>query len=207
MNIFVPFLRKNELRVRAAEFLEELHPSLELPIPVDSIVEFKLGLDVVPVHDLLAIRGFNGYLSGDKASIYIDHGLMVNVPNRYRFTLAHETGHLVLHGHLFPGSDSDQEWLDFHHNVSETAIGIAEWQADQFAGLILVPPSRLEEVAPANFREIARRIKESDQELDLTSDPVWSVIAHRIAGPFEVSTKTAEICLKRDGLWGRDLSR
>jgi hypothetical protein len=206
VNIFVPFLHKSELQVRASEFLAEHHPTLELPIPIDRIVEFELDLDVVPVHDLLAIHGINGYLSGDRTTIFVDRWHFDNVPNRYRFTLAHEAGHLVLHRDLFPTFDSDDEWLQFHRDVPEAAVGMAEWQADQFAGLVLVPPNRLSEVTPPHFREVARRIREEGQAIDLTCDPVWSVIANRVAKPFEVSAQTAEICLKRDGLWGKDLS-
>ncbi len=142
----------------------------------------------------------------------IDHFLVVRPIDRGGMAevyLARDTtlGRKVALKVIQPGAfESDDEWLKYHRDVPEAAVGMAEWQADQFAGLVLVPPARLSEVTPPHFREVARRIREEGQEIDLTCDPVWSVIANRVAKPFEVSAQTAEICLKRDGLWGMDLS-
>ena len=56
--------------------------------------------------------------------------------NRLNFTLAHELGDLVLHGHLI-GESSDK-------TISDTKVGFdrKEWQANYFALCILLPEHR-----------------------------------------------------------------
>lgn len=96
----LPVLSEAEIQARAEALLEEHHPSRAAPIPVEAIVEFGLRLDLVPVPGLVEARGINGYLSSDRSPIFVDEHLFRNVETRYRFTLAHEVGHLVLHGAL-----------------------------------------------------------------------------------------------------------
>ena len=49
MAIVAPYLPYEKLRAVADEFLKQHHPSGELPIPIEKIVEFRLRLDIVPV--------------------------------------------------------------------------------------------------------------------------------------------------------------
>jgi Zn-dependent peptidase ImmA (M78 family) len=59
-------------------------------------------------------------------------------PNRQRFTLAHECGHLFLHA-----SKGDRLWLDktlfFRDGTSSTGDQFAEIEANQFAAGLLMP--------------------------------------------------------------------
>jgi Zn-dependent peptidase ImmA (M78 family) len=65
--------------------------------------------------------------------------------NRYRFTLAHELGHLYLHRDLYEELRfaSVSEWKRFQEEVDETDYGWLEYQAYAFAGLVLVPTAHL----------------------------------------------------------------
>ena len=42
-------LSYEDLRREAEEFLTEYHPSLSIPTPIEEIVEFDLGIDVIPI--------------------------------------------------------------------------------------------------------------------------------------------------------------
>ena len=50
--IEAPFLGYEDVGKKAAEFLRKYHPTLELPVPIEKIVEFSLGLDIVPMPNL-----------------------------------------------------------------------------------------------------------------------------------------------------------
>ena len=92
---------------------------------------------------------------------------------RYRFTVAHELGHWVLHRPLFlaeaqqiPLFDPrlDVQMTSLNRSVFPSASGdvrlTEEWQANQFASLLLVPPKLLGDefkrrfgAPPAAFRD------------------------------------------------------
>ena len=93
--IDIPWLDISDLRRRAEEFLREKHPSDELPVPVELIVE-RMGMDIVPVPDLQRLWDLVGCTSGDLRTIYVDKFVYEQRERRYLYTLAHELGHIVL---------------------------------------------------------------------------------------------------------------
>ncbi len=47
-----PYIPYEEIVKKASQFLDDYHPSREIPIPIELIVEDKLGLDIVPLPQL-----------------------------------------------------------------------------------------------------------------------------------------------------------
>ena len=93
----LPFIKPARLEEIADRFLREHHPSGELPVPIDEIVEFSLGIIIVPVERLWKDFDTDGWLSKDLSTIYVDEVQMTDYETRYRFTLVHEVAHLLLH--------------------------------------------------------------------------------------------------------------
>lgn len=202
----VPRLSSDELRRHAREFLAKHHPKGTLPVPIEAIVEFQLGLDIVPVPGLChGARGINGYLSSDRSSIYVDQGHFENVETRYHFTLAHEVGHLTLHSGFYQGFPDADAWRAFHAHLATHDLSWAEHQADTFAGLVLVPDVALAPTAEENFAILAERVREQYPDFDLASEAFWSIVADEVARRFGVHRVTARIRLENDRLWGRVL--
>lgn len=84
--------------------------------------------------------------------------------NRQRFTIAHELGHLVLHGdelHIDEGFP-----FAFRDEISSLAVDPAEIEANQFAAELLVPEAWL-----------AAEIR--GQHLDIESDDVIEALAKK----------------------------
>jgi hypothetical protein len=81
-----------ELRAIADAFIAERHPSRGIPIPIEEIIEFQLGLDIVPVPGLLEHFEVDGFLAWDHSEIRVDQFAMQSRYTRYRFTLAYEVG-------------------------------------------------------------------------------------------------------------------
>jgi len=81
----------------------------------------------------------------------------------------------------------------------KTNIGAFEWQANEFAGRLLVPHANL--VKEVN--KACEPIRENNLVtfLKTDSDAVLSRVSPALAKPFGVSTDVIEIRVKREGLW------
>ena len=97
MTLEIPYLTYSDIGKRAQDFLSQYHPSLELPIPIEAIIDVKIGLDIVPFPNLYKDYGLSGYLSCDRTAIFVDEVQSDQYEEKYRYTLAHELGHYVLH--------------------------------------------------------------------------------------------------------------
>ena len=189
----IPWLPESEVSRQANHFLDTYHPSGETPVPIEMIVE-RQGIDIVPLEGLQNSLDLVGCTSADRQRIYVDRWVEEHRENRYRFTLAHEMGHIVLHGSVLDnlrqdGSDLDV-WVQLRETISDSMYGSLEWQAYTFAGLILVPGARLtaqyeSELSNtrARFQEaVSRGIGEAEAR-----DFAWEYLAEQIAQPFVVS--------------------
>ncbi len=187
------------IKEKAEGFLEKYHPSLSLPIPIEEIIEFELNINIVPLPGLHRAYEIDGFTSNDLSIISVDAFVQESRPGRYRFTLAHEVGHVVLHRNLFLHHvfDSVVEWKQFTQSISPRDYGIIEWQAYQFAGLVLVPPK----VLRGKYHEaigLAREIGVLSGKG--IAPPAQQYIAHWLAKQFVVSGEVIEKCLQRDKL-------
>ncbi len=90
----------NQIEQHAIDFLQAHDPDGTLPVPIELIVE-RMGIDIVPVPGLKRGYDLEGFTSCDRQAIYVDEQEPFNYETRYRFTLAHEVGHVILHDYLF----------------------------------------------------------------------------------------------------------
>ncbi|MFQ6671843.1 MAG: ImmA/IrrE family metallo-endopeptidase, partial [Candidatus Tectimicrobiota bacterium] len=96
-----PYLEYEDIRKEADAFLIEHHPSGTIPVPIEEIVEFELGWDIVPIQGLRRLLDVEGFLSGDRETLWVDEDIWRTFPARYRFTIAHEVGHFIFHPQAF----------------------------------------------------------------------------------------------------------
>jgi len=145
MHYKAPYLPYDKIRIYAADFLETLHPSGEIPIPIEEIIEFELGMDIIPMDNLFQEFGTDGFLANNFQALYIDNYMMTNRENRYRFTLAHEIGHRILHKDFYERKDikSIDDWIELINTLDSDQYSWFERHAYNFAGLVLVPSSPL----------------------------------------------------------------
>lgn len=141
----VKWLRYEEIATIANQFLAT-HECLEkLPVPIEEIVENDLKMDIIPTPNLQRDFGIEGFTSRDFSSIYVDESIYTNNYYRYKFTLAHEIGHLVIHREALEQLefDSISSWTGVLDQIDGFAYGKMEFQGYCFGGLILVPPHHL----------------------------------------------------------------
>jgi len=123
----------------------------KVPADVLTAIEVRLRLDVIPFPNLLRKYSADAAVMPDFSGIYVDeqsYKFLEGQPlwqfNRLRFSLAHELGHIVLHRKL-AGDLKFKTLEDFRHwtRQYEESRYMLEWEANEFAGRLLVPVERL----------------------------------------------------------------
>lgn len=194
----VPHYSYEDLRKKADDFLRTYNPSGAIPIPIEEIVEFELNINIVPVLALQREFEVEGFTSSDLKNIYVDEYVYTDYLNRYRFTLAHEIGHIVLHRNLYRENrfSSIAEWKEFINSMTEEEHGWLEYQGYAFAGLILVPRENLIK----HTTEWVKRIKGKDISIEKNWDFAWELITAHLGKAFQVSSSVIEKRLDKEGI-------
>lgn len=148
----IDFLDVNVIEERTLEVLEEFGWRGELPIDIELLVEkreiyftFSTELDLL---------GIESYVSDDLGTIYID-SLRFEQEARCRFTIAHELGHIVLHGDFIRSQEfsTPKEWKIIYDALEPCEESRMETQAGIFASYILIPTESLREQLISYFAE------------------------------------------------------
>lgn len=157
--------------LQAQELLAELGIKA-IPTPVEKIAK--------ALKAQVRFGAFDGELSG---MIYIKEGIPIigvnalHHPNRQRFTIAHELGHLTLHRPMITTNvhvDKDFPAL-MRDAASATGTEQIEIQANQFAAELLMPRALIERELigrqfdiddDAPIEELAKKFKVSRQALE-----------------------------------------
>lgn len=197
------YIDKKDIWQFAEEFRSKYWQENILPVDIESIVEKRLKLNIEPKHDLLGELDIDAYLRIDLTGIVVDHDCFMDERfiNRLRFSYAHEVGHLILHRDIYTQLpiSNPTEWKHFILNVPDREYGFFEYQANEFAGRVLVPRDRL-------IKELNRClviVKEIGMVDYLTADPtaVLSSIGPTLCKPFGVSYQVVERRVEREELW------
>ncbi len=193
------YLSYEGLRRRAGDFLRTHHPAGTIPVPIEEIVEFHYRMDIIPLPGLQEAFEVDGFISSDLKAITVDAFVYEHRPGRYRFTLAHELAHAVLHRRIFQACRFRrvEDWKRFQREMDEEDRRWLEWQAYAFAGLILVAedPLRIE------YQKAVRAASRVGLALKKAGDVARSYVADWLARRFEVSPQVIERRLDKDELW------
>lgn len=177
-----------------------------IPVPIEELLDVTLGLNLVPYPNLSRTREINSCLSNNLKRIFVDDYLFYNLEKPLRFTLAHELGHIVLHSDIYAKFKpvAKEDWTDFLINIHEIDRVILENEADDFAGLFLVPEKHLEPLF----------VKFVDEKKDWFIEKGKGSPKHIIVGAFKkyiaeqlsevlnVSPKVVEIRINKNGMEG-----
>lgn len=127
----------------ANSFLNKYHPTLSIPVPIENIVELNLNIRIVLIRDLVRNFGINAFISRAFDTIVIDDAMYSRQPDRIRFTIAEEIGHLFLHKEWYKenGPKSFEDYLKWQEKIDNIIYSYIERQAKTFAGLVLMPKS------------------------------------------------------------------
>lgn len=144
-----------------------------------------------------------GKIEFESQKIFITKSLKHDI-NRWRFTLVHEVGHLILHSKLLENKideKTDTEFsISFRHFISEMTSRRLELQANIFASHILLPFDTLNKMVNEYFA--TERIHKKRLYLDhqpVNQQLVFTLL-NKISSDFQVSIEVAKIRLISLGL-------
>lgn len=164
------------------------------------VVELKLGLRIILLADFRRQTGIVSALSNNLRDVYLDEAVADprSSGNRYRYSLAHEVGHIFLHGDLFKDfpCKSAYDWKRFMCEVDTYEYGWLETHAYQFAGLVLVPP----EILRAEVTRVRAAFEKNGLKPQQDNVIFEEYAVDRLKGRFQVSGEVIEKRLRKDGL-------
>jgi hypothetical protein len=198
------FFSYEEIRRIADDYASRHCLGNEVPVDIDRLVDNILGINVIPFPSLFRSFEVNAFISNDFRKIYVDEYLYLNLEPQYRFTLAHELGHMVLHSEYFRQFKIDNltSYVDFVADVSEDEYKLIETQANHFAGLFLVPAAALREHFLEQAKDIMRFISSryKGQRRDNYLGTALELISQKLSPIFNVHYHPIQIRIERDGL-------
>ena len=142
----VPWLTKDEISEKASDLIADYQATtglpIEPPIPVENMVEqyFKLKLSFEDLDEIMGLPDVLGATYVKARRVCINKKLLERgLEGRLEFTCAHEIGHWVLHrqyAEIQTRTESGGEVIVCRAKNTRAPI---EWQADYFAGCLLLP--------------------------------------------------------------------
>lgn len=192
------FISQEEIDAQAEYIYSTYWENDSMPIDIELIVE-KIGLEIIPM-DLP--DNVDAYLKLDCTGIVVNETYFYNERsiNRFRFSIAHELGHFILHREIIKNLhfNSIEEYYDFLDNIPRKTYSYFEYQANEFAGRLLVPIHKLKnslnQIIESNSNE------EFEQNFNLDSEQVLAGLNPYICEEFGVSEQVIDIRIKREGL-------
>lgn len=200
MAIVVPFIADAQLRSSAEAFLNQYHKSRSLPIPIEDIVDLGLGIDIIPMPGFHLNYEVDAFISTNLQEIRVDSAMYHAAnKNRYRFSLAHELSHRLLHAEIYRHLEYDTiaEHKQSRDAIPEAPYSRLEYQANCLAGLILVPPAEL----AAKFEEAKKHAESVGIDLYDARPEAWDNIERWLGAEFGVSQGVIARRAPKDGLW------
>lgn len=192
-SINVPFLKNPEIDQLADDF-RAVHWDGKIPVDVDLIAELY-GITIIPANGLRLVVNQEAWLSNDLSEIVFDPE--VNEV-RIRFSIAHELGHYAMHSEFMPllKPETIEEWKDILSNIPSSLWSMVEYQADEFAGRLLVPKDRLiASIQETSYEQISKAIKELGKD---NFHLLYPYLSNRLGKIFNVSHKVVQIRLERE---------
>jgi hypothetical protein len=165
-------------------------------VDVEAIIERDLGavidytsLDWPPILGSISRR-----VSDGRYVIVVKEQLADQYPARYRFTLAQEVGHMLLHGDLLGQVRTPEEAEEFHLTLSPEQYRRLESDANWCAGAILLPQQPFREAVHEAYGAWFGKIA---QVARVVPEDLLRRVIHNLARLFRVSPDVARIRIER----------
>ncbi len=147
------------------------------------------GYDIIPVPGLN--RYAEAYIPRKPWILFVDEDQQLSHPLRYRFTIAEELAHCLIHHKIFKGK-SFTEHLDVYNSISDDDYQDLERNAKYLAAALLMPKQIF--IERFNFHK--------DRNASKTKNPieVATLVVAALKSEFEVSKEAIGVRCKHIGL-------
>ncbi|MBI4668804.1 MAG: ImmA/IrrE family metallo-endopeptidase [Elusimicrobia bacterium] len=175
----------------------------QFEIDIERLIEkgYEIKIDTVP---LKAEKGVQGCPAIGGGKIFIDIGLADNDSREryYRFTLAEELSHIILHKDIYRNVRTVDDYLKIYDQIPDDAFYKLDKNAKELAGIILMPEKKFAKrmIEVRNALYVAQGIKEPgiEQKSFLTHQ-----IERQLMNDFNVSETPCKIRMDRIQMWLR----
>lgn len=197
---FIPYVSEDELERLAMELREKKGLGSSKLIPDENLIDlilragYEIVIDEFPNNNL-------GLLNFKDKKVVINSKLEVGSPI-WRFTLAHELGHAILHQRYFEMglasvlADSDNTYL------TQSDADRIEIQANLFASFLLMPKEGFAQYYLGTLNYL--RIKKNYPKIYVDNQPVnlrdYYDVLRLISEKFQVSKRMVEVRISKMGL-------
>lgn len=185
------YLSYLEIEKEADGFARQYNSAGTIPVPVEDILELDLCLRVETHKGLFKNLSIDAFLSTDFTELHIDEDHYLGQTNRSRFTVAHEIGHYVLHREYAQSSKSIADWKTFILSAGQERE-LAEYQANDFAGCLLMPRDLALEQFEKHKKTATDRFKQAGLNAPNDSTLI-EYTSNELAKFFDVSDQVAQI--------------
>jgi len=117
-------------------YFKDNHRAVDIELLLER--HYDIQIDTVP---LSFDHGIEAYLSISGSKIYIDTGLADSdsQENRYRFTLAEELAHKIIHEPIYADVKDAEDWIKIWKEIPDETFRRLDKNAKELAGIILMP--------------------------------------------------------------------
>lgn len=188
--IKIPELTKKQIEKLAQEFRSEHWAGKESPLNILDIVEFDLGMNLIPIPGLEELCATDAFITSDWKSVCIDKKQYEDprYDRRTNFSVAHEISHFVLHKIFFESLKICDlaGWYRFIEDCPQSEYAKLEKQAHRFAAALLMPVAELRNELEILLNQSKKNLIKKDQILKILSDK------------FQVSEKALKVRIAYD---------
>ena len=144
--IKIPYI-KNEVIINAVEKFKSKYWNDKIPVDMENIIEIGMKINIVPIPNLEKLCNTSALISSDWENIYVDEFSFLDERylSRFRFSLAHEIGHFILHKEIYNlfNIKDFKDYYKYNEEIPGKEHERIEFQADLFASYLLIPRNRL----------------------------------------------------------------
>ena len=193
----VPTYKPWDIERIAQAFLSKYWTPGEQWVDVETIIERDLNVLIdYTACSRLTTEGAIAWRKGDRRFvILVSEALADRYPNRYRFTLAQETSHLLLHKDLLESIITAEQALDLHSSLTAQQYHELESAADLCASALLMPQHQFRAAAHDAYELWFERMRSSVGKV--IPDLVLKRVIDDLAKVYRVSFQAAKIRLQR----------
>jgi Zn-dependent peptidase ImmA (M78 family) len=179
---------KRELEAVATAFLREKIKCSGCKILIEEMLE-AYGYDIIPIQGL--VKYAEAYVPKKAGILFVDEDQQLSHPLRYRFTIAEELAHCLIHHKIFSGK-SFSEIRDIYNTVTDQDYQDLERNAKYLAAALLMPRGTFIERFQFHKGRVESKIKNPIEAM--------SSVATSLKSEFEVSKESIGVRCKHLGL-------
>ncbi|MFA5086366.1 MAG: ImmA/IrrE family metallo-endopeptidase [Candidatus Paceibacterota bacterium] len=188
----VPYYSDIDIKSKADDFRLK-YWGKDIPIDIEMVAEKELGIKIIPIPNLIRLASVDALITSKWDIVFTDDFYYSERENRFRFSLAHELGHYVLHKEVYEafGIKNIDDYNKFFNDMTQENYSLFESQANRFANYLLIPADILcEEIKNIiNGNEEYKIFKKVENKINY--------LAYSLCDKFKVNETPMEIAIKK----------